>query len=92
MADKHGFTLIKADEFQEILNKANDVVDYVKDMEVPVISCGLAGISLVRGCIAATGGDVEWWVNLLRNGPEAIVAIPMPAGINTLGKGPKGKQ
>ena len=24
--------------------------------------------------------------------PEAIVAIPMPAGINTLGKGPKGKQ
>jgi hypothetical protein len=92
VAEKAALTLIKAEDFAEILDNANRIIEAVEDMKIPAISAAFAGISLIRACISATGGDMEWWVHLLREGPDSIVAIPMPAGPNTLGKGPTGKQ
>jgi hypothetical protein len=85
------FTLITAGDFEEILNDSNEVIGVVQGLGKSAISCGLAGASLIRGCIEATDGDIEWWINLLRQGPDAIVAIPLPEG-TTVGNGPKGKQ
>lgn len=94
MADskERSYTLVKTADFNRFMELANDVIDAVEKMGVPPISAGFAGVSLIRACIALTDGDMEWWVKLLREGPDSIVAIPMPPGANTLGKGPAGKQ
>lgn len=70
---KREWSLVTSAEFKEILAEANRAIDAVNQAQIRPTAAGFAGLALIRQCIKLTGGDVEWWVDLVRRGPKAIV-------------------
>lgn len=83
------WTLMTADEFGKTLADANKVIELVEALGVSPFSCALAATSIIRGVVEATEGDLEWWIDLIRKGPNSITAVPVPKGV-TWAKGPGG--
>jgi len=85
------WSFITGKELNEILSEAQDVVDTIKKKGTSMIAAGFAGAALVRMAADSMGGNVEWWCDIIRRGPDTIESFFVPEGASFV-KGPDDKQ
>ncbi len=90
---RRNWSLINLEKFQEYTDEADRLVQMAIAAKIHPFSAALAGVSFIRQSLAAQGGVLAWWVDMIRDpvntlASSAFLAPPQ----SSPGRGPDGKQ
>lgn len=87
--DKREWSLVSREKFEEYILESKRLVDLAKENKIGLFGAAMAGVAFIREAVATMGGDVEWWVRLIRTGElDSFWADD----VNKIGQQPKGEQ
>jgi len=85
------WSYITGEEFAAHLEEAQKIVDAITLLKPHVFSSAIAAVAIIKNCVEITNGDMEWWIDFIRRGPEALQSFMLPEN-GVLTEGPKGRQ